>query len=373
MIAQSTIWKGQYKMKQRYFPSYTIGKDAYKEFNRVCKPLGKRFLLIGGKTALDVAAQKLISEIGDEFELVDRVIYGNECTKERTEELFSIYRDKGIDFIVGVGGGKALDTSKFLAKLLCTEVVTIPTIASTCAASSALVVTYTYDHVFAGFEYLKKPAYHCFIDTKIIAEAPYKYLRAGIGDTLAKHYEVEFSQRGHELDYSSQLGLTISTMCSEPLFNYAKSALEACKKNMINDALEQIVLAIVITTGMVSMLINPDFNGAMAHALFYGLTILEGFEDKFLHGDVVGYCTAVQLAVDNNLGEAERIVRFLKTIGIETSLMERNIRTNREYLQPVLFSALKDPDMKVIPYEVSDDMLYRGILEIEKLSEKAQL
>ena len=356
-------------MNQRYFPSYTIGEDAYKEFNKVCKPLGKRFLLIGGKNALSVSSDKLLSEVGSEFELVDKVIYGDECTKERAEELYKLYKDKNVDFVVGAGGGKALDTSKYLAKLLGVKVVTLPTIASTCAAASALVVTYTYDHVFAGFEYLKKPAYHCFIDTRIIAEAPYKYLRSGIGDTLAKHYEVEFSQRGHKLDYSTQLGLTISSMCSEPLFKYAEAALDTCKNNEISNELEQIILAIIITTGMVSMLINPDYNGAMAHALFYGLTILEGFEDKFLHGDVVGYCTAVQLAVDNNIPEAVRILKFLKSIGIETSLSERKIRTTIQNMQPVIITALKDPDMRVIPYEVTVDMMYKGITDVEQLSE----
>ena len=234
-------------------------------------------------------------------------------------------------------------------------VVTVPTIASTCAASSALSVIYTKEHAFSKFIYYKKPAYHCFIDTQIISEAPYKFLRAGIGDTLAKHYEVEFSARGRNLDYSSELGLTISSMCNEPLMRYAKKALEACSKNLVCDELEQVILAIIITTGMVSMLINPDYNGAMAHALFYGLTVLEGFEENFLHGDVVGYCTAVQLAVDNNMKEAVRIVEFLKSIKIETTLAERNIPCDRLFLYKLLESALKDPDMKVIPYEVTKD------------------
>ena len=354
-------------MQQRYFPAYTIGEDAYKNFCDVCKSLGKRFLLIGGKTALEVSSDKLLGCIGDDFLMVDKVIYGKECYKERVYELYESYKDKNIDFVVGCGGGKALDTSKYLAKLLGVEVVTVPTIASTCAAASALSVIYTPDHVFLGFEYYKKPPFHCFIDTKIIAEAPKKYLRAGVGDTLAKHYEVEFSARGRTLDYSSQLGLTISSMCSEPLILYAKDALDACEKNISNNALTQTVLAIVISTGMVSMLINPDYNGAMAHALFYGLTNLDGFEEKFLHGDVVGYCTTVQLAVDNNLDEARKIKEFLKSINIETTLKERSISVDRKYLNKVLESALADPDMKVIPYEVTADMLFDGIKIIENL------
>ena len=148
---------------------------------------------------------------------------------------------------------------------------------------------------------------------------------------------------------------------------YAKKALDDVLENKFSYELEQVILAIVITTGMVSMLVNPDYNGAMAHALFYGLTVIEGFEEKVLHGDVVGYCTAVQLAVDNNIEEAKRVVEFLKSIKVETSLKERNIPCNRKFLDKALASALKDPDMKVIPYEVTADMLFEGIKIIENL------
>ena len=354
-------------MQERYFPAYTLGSNAFEKFNEVCMCLGQNYILVGGKTALSVSRDKLLACISSEFNKVDEVIYGTECYEERVIELYELYKNKNIDFVVGVGGGKAIDTSKYFANMLGVPVVTVPTIASTCAASSALSVIYTKEHTFSKFVYYKKPAFHCFIDTQIISDAPYKFLRAGIGDTLAKHYEVEFSSRGKELDYSSELGLTISNMCNVPLMRYAKKALEACSKNLVCDELEKVILAIIITTGMVSMLINPEYNGAMAHALFYGLTVLEGFEENFLHGDVVGYCTAVQLAVDDNMDEAKKITEFLKSIDVETSMKERNIPCDRVYLDKVLDSALKDPDMNVIPYEVTKDMLFEGILKIENL------
>ena len=354
-------------MQERFYCGYTIGENSYEQFNVVCKELGKNFLVVGGETALSVAYDKLIKNISNDFTLVDKVVYGKECYEERAKELFFQYKDKNIDFVVGVGGGKAIDTSKLLADFLKKPVVTIPTIASTCAASSALSVVYTKEHVFSKFAYYKKPPYHCFIDTKIICDAPYEFIRAGMGDTLAKHYEVTFSARNRELDYQSQMGITISKMCNEPILKYGKNALLAIKDKQINKEAEQIILAIIISTGMVSMLINPDYNGAVAHALFYGFTVLDGFEESFLHGDVVGYCTAVQLAIDNNMDEAKRVIEFLRSINIETSLKQRNIPCDKNYLDKVLQSALNDPDMRVIPYEITKDMLFAGIKAIEEL------
>lgn len=352
-------------MKQCYFANYTIGTDAYENIKSVCGCLGKRALIVGGETALSKSINKLKAAMRD-FEIVDVVVYGKECTRGRAEELYDIYKNRGVDFLVGAGGGKALDTSKCLADLLGVRIVTVPTIASTCAASSALAVMYTENHTFDGFWYFKAPAYHTFIDTCIISEAPIEYFRAGIGDTLAKYYEVEFSARGREKTYKDELGLSVSRMCNAPLIESAADALEDCKNGCITDRFEQSVLIILVSTGMVSMLINPDFNGAVAHALFYGLTEIEGFEEKFRHGDVIGYTTAVQLMLDGKRDEAVKIGNLIRQLGVEATLGEREIDVDFECLLPVLKATLKDPDMKVVPYEITEKMIFDAIVKMEE-------
>jgi len=352
-------------MKQCYFADYTIGTDAYNNIKDVCSPLGKRALIVGGKTALSKSEAKLKSYMQD-FDIVDTVIYGKECYKKRVEELYEIYKDFRVDFVIGVGGGKAIDTAKCLADMLCVKVITVPTIASTCAASSALSVVYTENHIFEGFWYLKSPAYHTFIDTEIIANAPDKYFRAGIGDTLAKFYEVEFSSRGREKTYNDEMGLAISRMCNMPLIESAIEALEDCKNNIPSEKLGEVALIILVSTGMVSMLINPEFNGALAHALFYGLTEIEGFEENFLHGDVIGYTLAVQLMLDSKEEEAIKIGNLISKMGVEATLSQRGIEVTFKNLEKVLESALKDPDMLVIPYKITKEMIFDAIIKMEK-------
>ncbi len=68
-------------------------------------------------------------------------------------------------------------------------------------------------------------------------------------------------------------------------------------------ALEQAVLANIVSTGLVSLLVLDQYNCAVAHSVYYGLVLLDGFEAENLHGDVVAYGVLVQLLVD---GEEEK-------------------------------------------------------------------
>lgn len=135
-----------------------------------------------------------------------------------------------------------------------------------------------------------RPAIHNFINLDIIAQAPPIYLWAGIGDTLAKFTEVPFSARGHESELAMKdaLPLCMSKMTGEPLLQYGKEAYDGVKEGKTSFALEQVVLAVVVTSGMVSYLIDSyKYNSNMGHAIFYGMTVLPQIEERHLHGEVV--------------------------------------------------------------------------------------
>lgn len=47
------------------FANYTIGKEAYKNVNEVCRQYGTKALLIGGKLALEAGKEKLLQALAE--------------------------------------------------------------------------------------------------------------------------------------------------------------------------------------------------------------------------------------------------------------------------------------------------------------------
>lgn len=199
----------------------------------------------------------------------------------------------------------------------------------------------------------------------MIANAPAKYLRAGMGDTIAKYFECHLSSRNDALDHCSLLGRTISNNCYFPVIEHGLKAYEACCHHQITYELEQVVLANIVTTGMVSVLVVDDYNCAIAHSVYYGLVLLEGFEEKYLHGDAVAYGVLVQLAVDQDTERMEEVRDFMQSLEIPTTLAEMDITLDREALDTVLEEIVTGPDMLHLPYKVTKEMIYQAMEQVE--------
>lgn len=345
---------------------YTIGPDAYEMIPDWVANFGSRVLIAGGEKALQAAKQKLLPILTESgLEIAEVALYGGECTFANIAKLAEKIEKSGADALIAVGGGKCCDTCKGAADAAGVPVFTCPTIASNCAPASALSVVYDDAGAYADNLYYPAPPEHCFIDTDILAHAPAKYLRAGLGDTLAKTFEVEFTSRGVAFPHSSSLARTISAACWPQVRDNGLAALREAEAGTPGKALEEAALAIIITTGLVSMLINDDYNASLAHALFYGLTTLPGVEEAYLHGDVVAYGVLVLLTMDKQEKARDEVCEFLRSIGIMTSLREMGISASRESLEGALAAAMQNRDFQNTPYPVDAERFFRAILETE--------
>ena len=184
---------------------------------------------------------------------------------------------------------------------------------------------------------------------------------------MGKFFECHFAARGDKLDHSSSLGREISNLCYGPLLEHGVQALKDCKARKASFDLQQAVLANIVSTGMVSLMVLDDYNCAIAHSVYYGLVLLPGFEEKYLHGDVVAYGVLVQLAVDHDMERLPEAKKFLKDLGIPSTLKEMEVPLDREYLKDVLRETVTGPDMEHIPYPVTEDMIYQAMEIVEGL------
>lgn len=351
-----------------FFCNYSVGAEVYGLVPEICRPFGARALLIGGKRAMEAGLDKLRGALqGSGVEIIQAVEFGTDCTAAQISHWAGYAKEAGADMVFGMGGGKALDTAKGAAFKAGLPVFTFPTIAATCAGTTALSVVYREDGSFERFDFFPRPARHCFIDLDILARAPWKYLQAGMGDTIGKYFECHFAARGDKLAHSSALGREISNMCCAPLMEHGVQALADCRAGRATHALEQAVLANIVSTGLVSLLVLDQYNCAIAHSVDYGLILLPGFEEKFLHGSVVAYGVLVQLAVDQDWDQAEKLKGFLQRLEIPTTLKEMGVPLDRSYLKEALHETVTGPDMEHIPYPVTEDMIYAAMEAVEGL------
>ncbi len=355
-------------MERTMIPGYTIGADAYNDIPHVCASYGTRALMIGGKQALAAARDKIFSATeSSPVEIIQCLWHGGEASLENIEMLMP--EAATADMIFAVGGGKAIDTGKVLAQRMGKPFFTFPTIASTCAAYTSLGILYHPDGSLREYSFSKIPPNHVFINTQVIAEAPVKYLWAGIGDTMAKHYECTISSRGHIPCHIDGMGIALSTMCAEPLKIFGEKALADCGKNLVTPELTETVLGIIISTGMVSNFVQVDYTTGLAHAVYNGFTVLPSTEEfHHLHGEVVSYGILVLLTIDKQYDELNAVFQFSKAIGLPTKLADLHATVND--LQQVADKALAGIDVRVYPYEVTDTLIIEGILELEEYNRK---
>ena len=186
---------------------YVQGPDELAKLASYVEPLGAKALVIVSPSG----HRRVAAKIDGSFEgsaathLYEDV--NGECSEHEVNRLVALAKENGCDVIVGVGGGKTLDTAKATAYFLGSPVVICPTIASSDAPCSALSVLYTDDGQFDRYLFLPANPNVVLMDTTVIAASPVRLTVSGMGDALATYFE---AQATHDAvaSYSPATGLS---------------------------------------------------------------------------------------------------------------------------------------------------------------------
>ncbi len=224
---------------QTPFPGEVFrGADALKYLGACCKAQGEKVFILGGKTALEKTQEEIYKQLAAVgVQVIAAEWYGGECSRTNIERLTKQALDNKAEFIMAVGGGKALDTGKAVAAECHLPIVTVPTIAATCAAVTPLTVLYNDKGEFAGNLFLQDCPAATIIDTSIILEAPAFWLAAGIGDTLAKMYELRAAASSMEPTSFTIAAVTNGQICYDIIKRFGKEALKSVENNEVNPVL----------------------------------------------------------------------------------------------------------------------------------------
>ncbi|WP_413377470.1 iron-containing alcohol dehydrogenase family protein [Alkalihalobacillus sp. 1P02AB] len=260
---------------------------------------------------------------------VTHLSHRKKCTHEETKRISAVISEEKIDLIIAVGGGTCCDLAKAAGHTTNTDVILIPTLASNCAAWTPLSVFYDQSGNFVEYKVFPKSTYMVLVEPAIILNSPKDYLRAGIGDTLAKWYEADVLIRPlSEKTIPIQIAHHAAKLCKEQLILDGAAALLAQENNQLSDAFIRVAETIILAGGMVGSYADQYGRIAAAHSIHNGLTKVTETA-SVLHGDKVAYGILVQLVLEKRFVEIIKLLPFYKSLSLPISLKELNIQEER--------------------------------------------
>jgi glycerol dehydrogenase len=319
-IDLSEAWEVQVFKKAAFPGKYIQGAGAVGELPLLIDVLGTRGLVLASPSVMT----NVLPACG--LDLNGRPIrtesFRGECCEKELARLSAIVTEQQVDVMVGMGGGKTIDTAKIVADRARIPVIIVPTIASTDAPCSGCAVVYSDDGIFEGVHYQRINPAVVLVDLDVIAAAPARYLVAGMGDALSTWFEARSCAQTQSVNecggYSTRLGLDAARLCYDLLLAYGAAAKADCERHAVTPALDHIVEANTLLSG-----IGFESGGlATAHSVHNGLTALAETH-AFCHGEKVafGVLTGLHLTGAPE-DESSAVYSFCEDVGLPTTLAD---------------------------------------------------
>lgn len=359
-------------------PKYVQGENELLNLGYFVKTFGSSALLIAQPEDLKRVSAQLEATAEKYGVTFVESNFAGECSREEIARLKALAAEHGCDCTIGLGGGKAIDTAKCVAEGR--AVIIVPTIAATDAPTSHSAVLYTPDGAFDDYAYFVQSPSVILIDTTVIANAPTRFLVSGMGDALSTYFEARatassYSNVNAGLPCGVREGLcpgakgtnaalAFAKLCYETLLADGEKARRACDCNQVTPALENIIEANILLSGI-------GFESAGlggAHAIHDGLTILQG-SHHYYHGEKVAFGTIVQLVLENApTEELNEVLDFCMKVGLPVCLEDIGVTSvSPDELAAVAAKAcIAEESIHAMPFEVTEQMVASAILVADK-------
>jgi glycerol dehydrogenase len=345
---------------------YLQGKGAIYYLGQKAFPYGDKAFVIGGATGLAAAGERVRKSLtSNGIETVGWNDSVKDCTESTMAKLIEDGKRAKLHFVVGVGGGRAIDTAKGVAWRLKVPVMCVGTQCATNADTSAEVVVYTEDHKYLQTLIFPQNPVLVIEDTEIIAKAPAKYMVWGMGDALSCKFEGEAYAKSKEKKKDGTVptaaALALGDACYRSLLDHGQKALKDVRNGIHSPEVDEIIEAVKLTSAMAF----ENTGCALAHALHNGLNRSGQITGE--HGEIVAYTTIVQMVYEKRpLDEIRRVMSWCESIGLPTRLKKFGEPSKAALRIAAEYAADKDMDSKNMPEKMKPADILEAMDKVER-------
>lgn len=343
---------------------YLQGQGALDLLGSVLAPYGPRPVVVTDPFVRDLLGEHIDAILAASGLTPEVRLLTGEITAAVADDLTASVRDAGAGVVVGVGGGKSLDAAKAVSLRLDVPVVTVPTIASNDSPTSRAVAMYDDEHRLVSVDQLRANPHAVVVDTTLVAAAPVAFLRAGVGDAIAKRFEAAGCAAGTGVTTLGtrplHVGSAIATAAYDVIRAHAVAGLAACERGEVTDDLEALVEAVVLLSGL-----GFENGGlSLAHSLTRGLMQARGAKEA-LHGQHVAWATLVQRTVEAS-DDVDDLRGFLREIRLPVALAELGMPgATAEEIRQIARVTMTAPHLANLAAPVTEDALVDAIARVE--------
>ena len=319
-----------------------IGEKNIGDFGKFLKSLNKpkKVSLICGSNVQKVLKVKIEKSLKiKKIQFVWHTSIDNQIKSINKIEK-NVKKDKS-NLIVGIGGGRSVDTAKLISYNLSIPFVSLPTAAS-------------HDGMASPFVSIKSDKPHSivasapmgvFVDIDIIKKAPSKLLASGCGDLIANIIAVKDWQLGHKKTkeyygrYAADLAMMSAKIVMENSSEFAKKGLDA-----------RVIVEGLISAGVASCIAGSSRPCSGAEHLFsHALDkIAPGIG---LHGEKCGIGSIIMAKLQGQ--DWKKIIKTLKDVDAPTTAKQIGLKSDMvvealmiaQELRPERYTILKEIKM----------------------------